>query len=93
VGPQGLELFGARRIERRVDGLRARGPLAQTGESCGVAGVDGVAHGLSVAAHVGGEVTSTLASGTGQQDLTAAQDTGLARPQACLQGLTLGLRQ
>jgi hypothetical protein len=53
--------------------------------------MDGVAYGLIAAAQLVGDVTSTRAPGAGQQELTPAQDKGVARALACLQGLTLGL--
>lgn len=68
---QGTDTFGAMRL------------LAQTGQSLGGKGPQGVAYGL----RGDGDLRGGLAVGAGQQDLAAPQREGFPGTQASLQGL------
>ncbi len=61
--------------------------------SLGIECLNGVADGLIVAAKNLGNQAGRLATGTGQQDLTAAQYKSIGRPQPRLQGLPFVLGQ
>ena len=85
--PQALGSLG---VEGGVDGAGAGGALAERPlEAPFVEGVDGVAHGLGVAAQGAGDPGGALAPCAGEQDLAAAEDEGVGRAQAFLQGLAL----
>jgi hypothetical protein len=68
-------------------------PLGSGGAPCqgrqplGIEGVQDVADGLIVAAQGLANQAGRLATGTGEQDLTATQDKGIGRAQPLLQGV------
>ena len=66
--------------------MSGRAPL-QRGAAPGIERPDGIADRLIVAAQRFGDHAGCLATGTGQQDLTAPQDKGIGRPQPLLQGV------
>src|SRR3712207_1668726 len=73
-----------RTLRASLKGLR-KSPLVE--------GVDGIAHGLRVAAKTLGDLVGVLAPGAGQQDLTATEDESIGRAQPRLQGFSLGVAQ
>src|SRR3712207_6470551 len=89
--PQGLGLLGIEGSMNRMRTLRAS--LKGLRKSPLVEGVDGIAHGLRVAAKTLGDLVGVLAPGAGQQDLTATEDESIGRGQPRLQGLALGVAQ
>src|SRR5262245_47601010 len=75
--------------ERGMDGMRARRPLLQRRRPPLVEGVDGVAHGLVVAAQGTGDRQRWLAPAAGEQDLAAAQHKRIGGPQPGVERGTL----
>ena len=89
--PQPLGPLGA---ESGVDGARPGGALLERLlQAPLVEGVDGVAHGLVVAAQGAGDPGGALAPVTGKQDLAPAEDESVGRMQALLQSLALVVRE
>ena len=85
--PKALGLLG---VESGVDGVRTGGGLAERLlEAPFVEGVDGVAHGLIVAAQGAGDPGGALAPCALEQYLAAAEDEGVGGAQTFLQGLAL----
>ena len=77
-------------VEGGVDGAGTGGALAERLlQTPFVEGVDGVAHGLGVAAQGASDPRGALAPCAGKQDLAAAEDEGVFGAQALLQGLAL----
>ena len=78
---QRLELLAPGWSEHGVRCLMRRGRLAlQRRQAPPIERLDGVAHGLIVAAQRLGDEAGVLPTGTGQEDLAAAQDKGIGRP-------------
>ena len=71
--------LGSGGIERRLNRMGSRGPSAQAGKPGRVECPNRVAHRLIVAAQVLGDMGRCVAPSTGQHDLTAAEDKGIAR--------------
>jgi hypothetical protein len=76
-------------------GVWAAGALSKSRlKAIAVEDMDGVAHGLGVAAKLGSDLIGTLVCiGAGKQYLTTAQGEGIRRAQSCLQSLALGVTQ
>ena len=75
--------------EGGMNAMRAGGAGAQAGAPLHVEGVNGVAHGLLAAVQHTGNLRHLAVVGGGEQDLAAAHDKGIGRPQACFHVLTL----
>ena len=71
----------------------ARRAVDQDGHPGGIEGMNDVADGLVVAAELLGDGAGGLAPCAGPQDLTAAQDEGIRRAQARIDGLLFGIRE
>nr|WP_240931498.1 hypothetical protein [Azotobacter chroococcum] len=84
---QGAQALGLGAREQGTDTFGAMRLLAQTGQSLGGKGPQGVAYGLRGATEQGGDLRGGLAVGAGQQDLAAPQREGFPGTQASLQGL------
>jgi hypothetical protein len=67
--------------------LRRSGPAPEAGQAVGIEGMQDIADRLSVAAQGLGNHPGGLASGPGEQELTATSPKGMGRPQAFLECL------
>jgi hypothetical protein len=89
-----LELLGLLLIESRVDGVRpTRAFVKRLFEPLLVELGDNVSDGLIMATEGPGDLVGSAAVSTCKQDLAAAQNEGIRRAQARLQGLTLVVRE
>lgn len=86
---QRLQSCRRRRIERGMDGVRARGAGDQRRGAVLGEGVDGVADGLLAAPHGSGDGGDPVTAGTGTDDLAAAYGESVRGAQASRQGLLL----
>jgi hypothetical protein len=85
--PQTLGSLG---VESGVDGVRTGGALAERLlRASFVEGVDGVAHGLRVAAQGASDPGGAFAPCALEQDLAAAEDEGVGGAQAFFKSLAL----
>ena len=90
---QGAEALTAIGIEGGLRGMRARGFGLKRGEALLVKGVDGVAHGLVIAAQGASNGSGMLALVTRQEHLAAADSEASRRAQSALEGCALGRSQ
>lgn len=81
-------------VEGGVNGMRATGATPQRLPGAAfVEGVDGVARGLRVASQGAGDPVGVFVPPAGEKYLASAEDEGIRRTQARLQGLALGIRE
>ena len=88
---QGTPWLALGRRQDRVWGAMRRRRLASHGrEPSGMERLDGVAHGLIVAAQGLGDDAGVLAMRAGQQHLAAAHHKRIGRPSTLLKGMLFG---
>ncbi len=94
---RGLWCNSARNCARRAGVKTAWGvrcgaeERGQDGEAVGIKGMDDIAHGLVVTAEALANQPGMFAPRTGAQDLTAAEDKGIGRTEAGIDGLLFGV--
>jgi hypothetical protein len=90
---QGAQARGRVCGEGGVGGLGPRGAALEGIHPPCVEGMQGIQHGLVVAAEVLGDLRGALAASAFEEDLAATQDEGIGRAQARCQRLLLGVRE